>query len=236
MHKARTLADLIPSFLDRPTKFEPGTKWEYCQSGINTLGRIIEIVSGVSYPEFIHQRILDPMGMKDATFYPTKEQIQRLAVSYAMKDGKLQPVKIALLPGPVGDRDHYPAANGGLFCTAGEYCRFCQMLLNGGTLDGRQYLRPESVREMTRIQTDGIPDVGFIPGSGWGLAIGIVREPVGMTAMLSPGTFGHGGAHGTQAWIDPVKRRIFIMLIQRAGLKNSDNSDYRKAFQTAAAQ
>ena len=107
MHKARTLAELIPSYLDRPTKFEPGTKWEYCQSGINTLGRIIEIVSGVSYPDFIHQRILDPMGMKDATFYPTKEQIQRLAVSYAMKDGKLQPVKIALLPGPVGDRNHY---------------------------------------------------------------------------------------------------------------------------------
>jgi CubicO group peptidase (beta-lactamase class C family) len=236
MHKARTLAELIPSFLDRPTAFEPGTKWVYCQSGINTLGRIIEIVSGLSYPDFIQQRILDPMGMKDATFYPNKEQIGRLAVSYVMKDGKLRPAKIVLLPGPVGDRDHYPAANGGLFCTAGEYCRFCQMLLNGGTLDGRQYLRPESIREMTRIQTDGIPDVGFIPGSGWGLAIGIVRKPVGMTAMLSPGTFGHGGAYGTQAWIDPVKHRIYIMLIQRAGLENSDNSEYRKAFQTAAAR
>ena len=108
MHKARTLAELIPSFLDRPTVFEPGTKWAYCQSGINTLGRIIEIVSGMSYPDFIQQRILDPMGMKDATFYPSKEQIRRLAVSYAMKDGKLQPVKISLLPGPVGDRNHYP--------------------------------------------------------------------------------------------------------------------------------
>jgi CubicO group peptidase (beta-lactamase class C family) len=236
MHKARTLAELIPNFLDRPTAFEPGTKWAYCQSGINTLGRIIEIVSGLSYPDFIQQRILDPMGMKDATFYPSREQIGRLAVSYAMKDGKLRPVKIVLLPGPVGDRDHYPAANGGLFCTAGEYCRFCQMLLNGGTLDGRQYLRPETIREMTRIQTDGIADVGFIPGSAWGLAIGIVRKPVGMTAMLSPGTFGHGGAYGTQAWIDPVKRRIYILLIQRAGLENSDNSEYRKAFQTAAAR
>jgi CubicO group peptidase (beta-lactamase class C family) len=235
-HRARTLSELIPSYLSQPMVYEPGTKWVYCQAGINTLGRIIEIVSGMSYADFIQQRILDPMGMKDATFYPTREQIGRLAVSYELKDGKLQPAKIVLLPGPVGDRNHYAAANGGLFCTAGEYCRFCQMLLNGGTLDGREYLRPETVREMTSIQTDGIPEVGFIPGSAWGLAFGIVKQPVGMTAMLSPGTFGHGGAYGTQAWIDPVKRRIYILMIQRADLKNSDNSDYRKAFQIAAAR
>jgi CubicO group peptidase (beta-lactamase class C family) len=89
---------------------------------------------------------------------------------------------------------------------------------------------------MTRIQTDGIPEVGFIPGSAWGLAVGIVRQPVGITAMLSPGTFGHGGAYGTEAWIDPVKNRIYILLIQRADLKNSDDSEFRKAFQLAAAR
>jgi CubicO group peptidase (beta-lactamase class C family) len=110
------------------------------------------------------------------------------------------------------------------------------MLLNGGTLDGREYLRPETVREMTSIQTDDIPKVGFIPGSAWGLAIGIVRKPVGMTAMLSAGTFGHGGAHGTEAWTDPVKRRIYILMIQRSDLPNSDDSEFRKAFQTAAAR
>jgi CubicO group peptidase (beta-lactamase class C family) len=235
-HRARTLGELIPSFVNQPTMFEPGTEWKYCQSGINTLGRIIEIVSGESYADFIQQRILDPMGMKEATFYPSKDQIHRLAVSYAMKDGKLKATGIDLLPGPVGDRNHYAAANGGLFCTAGEYVRFCQMLLNGGTLDGRQYLRPETVREMTSIQTGDIPNVGFIPGSACGLAIGIVREPVGMTAMLSPGTFGHGGAHGTEAWTDPVKRRIYILMIQRSDLPNSDDSEFRKAFQTAAAR
>ena len=235
-HEARTLGELIPYYLDRPTLFEPGKDWKYCQSGINTLGRIVEIVSGQTYADFLQRRIFDPMGMKEATFYPSREQIGRLAVSYAMTDGKLQPVTIALLPGPVGDRDHYAAANGGLFCTAEEYCRFCRMLLNGGTLDGRQYLRPETIHEMTRIQTDGIPEVGFIPGSAWGLAVGIVRQPVGITAMLSPGTFGHGGAYGTEAWIDPVKNRIYILLIQRADLKNSDDSEFRKAFQLAAAR
>lgn len=235
LHRARTLGELIPFYLNQPMLFEPGTKWKYCQSGINTLGRIIEIVSGESYADFIQQRFLDPLGMKQATFYPSKDQIRRLAVSYVMKNGKLKATGIDLLPGPVGDRNHFAAANGGLFCTAAEYCRFCQMLLNDGTLDGREYLRPESVREMTSIQTDDIADVGFIPGSAWGLAVGIVRRPVGMTAMLSPGTFGHGGAHGTQAWIDPVKRRIYILMIQQAGMPNSDGSEFRKAFQMAAA-
>lgn len=235
MHEARTLAELIPMVLALPMKFEPGTKWDYCQSGINTLGRVIEIVSGQSYADFMRQRLFDPLGMTDATFYPNKEQIKRLAVSYDLKDQKLEPTDITLIPGPVGDRNHYAAANGGLFCTAADYCRFSQMLLSGGTLDGRQYLRPETVKLMTSIQTGKLKNVGFVPGSAWGLAIGLVRKPTGITAMLSPGTFGHGGAYGTQVWIDPVKNRIYILLIQRADLPNSDASDFRKAFQTAAA-
>lgn len=236
MHQARTLGDLIPFYLDRPTLFEPGKQWKYCQSGINTLGRIIEITSGQSYADFVQSRILDPMGMKDTTFYPTPEQIHRLAVSYLMKNGKLTKTGIDLLPGPVGDRNHYAAANGGLFSTAPEYCRFCQTLLNKGTFAGRQYLTSQSVREMTSVQTEGVPKVGFIPGSAWGLGVGIVKESAGITAKLSPGTFGHGGAHGTQAWIDPVKERIYLLLIQRADLENSDASEFRVGFQDAAAQ
>jgi CubicO group peptidase (beta-lactamase class C family) len=232
---ARNLEELMPTFLDEPMQFEPGTKWAYCQSGINTLGRIIEIVSGESYQDFVQQRIFDPLGMKDSTFYPNAEQKKRLAVSYVMKNGKLTPTDIKLLPGPVGDRNHYAAPNGGLFSTGEDYCRFCRMLLNGGTLDGKRYLSQESVAAMTRIQTDDLPKVGFIPGSSWGLAVGIVREPIGMTAMLSPGTFGHGGAYGTQAWIDPVKGRIYILLIQRGDLENSDASVYREKFQEEAA-
>lgn len=89
---------------------------------------------------------------------------------------------------------------------------------------------------MTRIQTDHLPKVGFIPGSSWGLATGIVREPIGMTSMLSPGTFGHGGAYGTQAWIDPTKGKIYILLIQRGDIENSDASIYREKFQEAATE
>jgi len=234
LSEPRTLAELMSYFLNRPMVFEPGKRWEYCQTGINTLGRIIEIVSGESYENFMRERLFIPLGMKEATFYPTQEQISRMAVSYVLKDGRLETTDIKLLPGPVGNRNHYSAANAGLFCTASDYCRFAQMLLNGGTLDGKQYLRPETVKQMTSNQTDGLASVGFIPGSAWGLAFGIVRKPTGITETLSPGTFGHGGAYGTQVWIDPVKNRIYLLMIQRGDLPNSDASEFRTAFQEAA--
>jgi CubicO group peptidase (beta-lactamase class C family) len=233
-NRARTLGELVPSYLKQPTAFEPGTRWVYCQSGINTLGRIIEIVSGKSFEAFLSERLFLPLGMKEATFFPMPEQIDRLAVSYSLKSGRLKPAKIELLAGAVGDRNHYPAANSGVFCTAGEYGQFARMLLNHGTLDGRQYLRAQTVKEMTRIHTTGLSNVGFVPGSGWGLGFGVVGEPTDITAGFSPGTFGHGGAYGTQAWIDPVKKRIYILMLQRADLDNSDYSPYRRAFQESA--
>jgi CubicO group peptidase (beta-lactamase class C family) len=86
---------------------------------------------------------------------------------------------------------------------------------------------------LTREQTAGI-EAGWVPGSAWGLGFGLVREPQGATAVLSPGTFGHGGAHGTQSWADPHRGVIFIMMIQRAGLPNSDASELRRVFQETA--
>ena len=107
------------------------------------------------------------------------------------------------------------------------------MILNGGELEGRRYLKPESVKLMTGVQTGDLK-TGFTPGNGWGLGWCVAREPQGVTAMLSPGTFGHGGAFGTQAWIDPGKKRIYILMVQRAGHPNSDASEVRRAFQEAA--
>jgi CubicO group peptidase (beta-lactamase class C family) len=232
---AKTLADLIPHFANKPLQFEPGTKWQYCQSGINSLGRIVEVVSGQSLPEFFQKRLFDPLGMKDTTFYPTQEQIKRLATSYKATAGKLEETPVPYLAGrDPTPHDRYPAANGGLFSTAEDYGRFCRMLLNQGSLDGRQYLKLESVKLMTTIQTGDLK-TGFTEGNGWGLGCCVVRKPQGVTAVLSPGTFGHGGAYGTQAWIDPVKKVIYVLMVQRSNLPNSDASDVRKAFQEAAA-
>jgi CubicO group peptidase (beta-lactamase class C family) len=232
---AKKLADLIPHYAEKPLQFRPGAKWQYCQSGINSLGRIVEVVSGQSFPEFLQERLFDPLGMKDTTFYPTREQITRLARSYKAADGKLEEAMIFILDShDPTSRERYPAANGGLFSTAADYGRFCRMLLNQGSLDGRTYLRPETVKLMTTIQTGDLT-TGFTEGNGWGLGCCVVRKPQGVSAVLSPGTFGHGGAYGTQAWIDPMKQVIYVLMVQRSDFPNADASDVRKAFQAAAA-
>jgi len=128
-----------------------------------------------------------------------------------------------------------PNPSGGLFSTAGDLLRFYQAILGGGELDGTRIVSEEAVRAMTRVQTGDL-QTGFTPGNGWGLGWCVVRKPHGVTAALSPGSFGHGGVLGTQAWIDPQREMICILLIQRTDLANSDGSKFRKAFQVLAVQ
>ncbi len=232
---ARTLADLIPAYARGPLGFEPGSKWQYCQSGINSAARIVEIVSGQAFPDFLRDRLFRPLGMADTTFYPTPEQLPRIAKSYKRVEGGLEEVPIFLLAGKdPAARDRYPAANGGLFSTAMDYARFCRMILGGGSLDGVRYLKPESVQLMTTVQTGDL-QTGFTPGNGWGLGWCVVRAPQGVSAGLAPGAFGHGGAYGTQAWIDPGKGAIYLLMVQRANFPNADASDVRRVFQETAA-
>jgi CubicO group peptidase (beta-lactamase class C family) len=231
---AKTLADLIPVYAKQPVKFMPGTRWQYCQSGINSLGRVVEVVSGQSLPEFLDKRLFGPLGMKDTTFYPAGEQLGRLAKAYRCKDGKPEEVPIMMLAGQdIASHERVPLANGGLFSTAGDYARFCRMILNDGTLDGKKYVKPESVKLMTTLQTGDLA-TGFTPVNGWGLGWCVIRKPQGVSGALSPGSFGHGGAYGTQAWIDPQRGMAFILMVQRSDFPNADASDVRKAFQEAA--
>ena len=233
---ARSLADVIHFYVGKPLQFEPGTKWEYCQSGIISLGRIVEIVSGESFPAFLQKRLFDPLGMKDTTFYLSSEQFSRLAMTYRRTQAKLEEDPLDFRGRLPTDHDRYPAPNGGLFSTAPDYAKFCQMILNQGTLDGKRYLKPRSVKLMTSVQTGDLK-TGFTPGNGWGLGWCVVRQPQGITAMLSAGTFGHGGAFGTQAWIDPVKQVVYVLMFQRSNWPtNADDTEVRRAFQTAAAQ
>jgi CubicO group peptidase (beta-lactamase class C family) len=233
---ARTLADLIPAFASKPLAFVPGSKWQYCQSGILTLGRIVEIVSGVSFDVFLRKRIFDPLVMKDTTFYLSEAQMPRWVIPARREGEQLVPAEIGILYGhPPTWRDHYPASNSGLFSTAPDYTRLAQMLLNDGVLDGRRYLTAESVRMMSIIQTGDLV-TGFTPGNGWGLGVCIVRQPQGVTEMLSPGTFGHGGVYGTQFWIDMKRGVALIMMIQRSNFKNADDTPVRVAFQKAAME
>ena len=238
---AKTLADLVPIWLAAPMQYEPGAQWKYTQSGINAAARIVEVVSGLSFDAFLQERLFSPLGMKDTTFYPTEAQRARLVTGYAKnrETGLLEPVPPR--EGYEGTRNRPPQGNGGLFSTPRDYGRFCQMLLAGGTLDGHRYLSPEALRFLSTPQTGALP-TGFFQKDGlganygWGIGTSILRTPHdGVAAMLSPGTFGHGGAWGTQAWIDPVKGVAYVLMIQRSNLPNSDGSEVRRLFQAAAA-
>ena len=224
----RTLADTTLAVSQRPLDFEPGSKWAYCNSGIDVLGRIVEVVSGQRFEDFMSKRIFDPLGMKDSTFQPTKEQTKRVAGLYDSKGGKLTLAPDNLL-GQV-EKSRHPVPAGGLYSTGADVARFYRMMLNKGALDGKKILTPAAVKELTRVQTGDLK-CGFTPGMGFGYGFAVVREPEGVTGMLSAGTFGHGGAFGTQSWADPEKGVFMILLIQRVGLANGDATDMRKELQ-----
>jgi CubicO group peptidase (beta-lactamase class C family) len=182
--------------------------------------------------------------MKNTTFYPTSEQRGRLATAYAKNrdSGMLEPIPPRA---EFGSRERPPQGNGGLYSTAVDYARFCQMLLNDGTLEGHRYLSAAAIKLLATPQTGKMP-TGFFQADaygnhgtnyGWGMGTCVLRAPHdGVAAMLSPGAFGHGGAWGTQAWVDPVKGVAYVLMVQRSNFPNSDASDVRRAFQQAAAK
>jgi CubicO group peptidase (beta-lactamase class C family) len=228
-----SLENTVKLLAKQPLRFEPGSKWQY-SPGLTVCGRIVEVASGQPYDEFLRERIFRPLGMVDTTFYPSDEQKKRLAVLYKPSKDKtdIEPASHWLTDlGPT----RTPNPSGGLFSTASDLARFYQMILNGGQLDGQRIVSESAVREMTRLQTGDLR-TGFTDGNGWGLGWCIVRKPQGVTAMLSPGTFGHGGAFGTQGWVDPQRKMIFVLMIQRTGFGNSDASDIRGQFQKLAVQ
>jgi CubicO group peptidase (beta-lactamase class C family) len=215
----------------REFKFQPGTKWEYGPS-MNVIGRIIEIASGQPYETFLAERIFQPLGMSDTTFHLTPQLRARLAILYE-RDKVTGKLKLAKRWQGAGEPGAVPNPSGGLFSTAADVNRFYSMILAGGELDGQRIVSADAVKQMTEIQTGDLV-TGFTPGNGWGLGWCVIRKPEGITGMLSPGTFGHGGAYGTQVWVDPVRKAVFVLMTQRSNFPNSDGSDVRKEFQRLA--
>ena len=232
------LAEWVNSVGRMPLQFQPGTKWVYNNAGLNTLGRIVEVISGQSLPEFLQKRIFRPLKMKDTTFVLSKKQHKHLATSYKFEaEGKpLEPISIFLFEGKPTSKRLTLCPGGGLFSTATDMFAFYQMLLDGATRDGRHYLSKAAFKELTTIQT-GDMETGFTPGMSFGLGVGMVREPVGCTAMLSPGTFGHGGAYGTQAWGDPVRKSLMILMVQVSGFQHKpEPGNFHFDFNTAVGE
>jgi len=227
----RTLAETALATALQPLRFEPGSKWEYSNSGIDTLGRVIEVVSGESYESFLQKRVFDPLGMKDTAFYPNEDQKARRASLYGKEEGKLVAAPNNLIGLPPHPKHPIPA--GGLVSSGADLARLYRMMLNNGELDGKRILSEKAVAAMTKLQTGEIK-TGFVDGMGFGFGWAVVREPKGVTGMLTAGSYGHGGAFGTQAWIDPTHDLFMILLIQRTGLPNADASPMRKSLQELA--
>jgi CubicO group peptidase (beta-lactamase class C family) len=213
------LDEVVRHLARQPLLFQPGTQWSYSSPGIEILGRLIEVCSGSKYEDFISDRILRPLGMKDTFFYPPADKIKRIAMVYVQKDGKLVRAPATILGGdPARHRQGavFSAPGWGLYSTAEDLLRLYRMMLLNGVSEGHRYLSPFSVHLMTEAHTVGIHPVGWMRGADYGLAWEVVTDPFGELEGHSKGTYGHGGAFGTQGWIDPANGLISILLIQRA--------------------
>jgi CubicO group peptidase (beta-lactamase class C family) len=226
------LGDLMKVFAKQPLLFQPGTRWSYSSPGIDVLGRVIEVCSGMKYEDFIAQRILKPLGMKDSFFFPPADKIERIAMVYENRGGKLVRSPGTILGGdPAAHRAGavFPAPSWGLYSTAEDLLQFYEMLRGEGTYQGKRYLSGYSVKLMTEVHTVGIHPAGWLGGGAYGLTFEVVDEAYGELAGHTKGTFGHGGAFGTQGWIDPTNRLVRILLIQRS---NGGTDSLRDTFMT----
>lgn len=204
-----TLEEAVRIYGREPLVSEPGTKYLYSNMGIATVGRIIEVVSGEEYTRFVRSRILAPLGMEDSFFFPPEDKKSRIAMVYTHEGGKLVLAREKAQGGdPAKYRAgaKYPGPELGLYSTASDLLRFYQMLANGGVYGGRRYLSKQTIRLMTQDLT---PE-----HSGYGLGLSIKNGPLSLFSLVSPGTFGHGGAFGTLGQVDPQNDLVMIFLGQ----------------------
>ncbi len=224
------LKDAVLSYTKNPLLHDPGTGYQYSNAGINTAGRIIEIASGMPYEEFLDKRLFVPLGMKDTTFWPSEEQVKRLAKSYKPSTEKkevdgfiwrkmLDPTTIGALKYPLNSKtDRYPCPGGGLFSTAGDCGIFCQMLLNGGEYQGKRYLSEAALKELSSRQTGKM-----------------LKDSYGLGFAVDADGFGHGGAYATNMRIDRKRGLVTVWMVQHAGFPGN-GSQAQGAFRKAAEE
>ena len=221
MDEGQTNAELVAKLAGLPLMFEPGTTWEYSMS-TDVLGRVVEVVSGQTLAQFFAERICSPLGMADTGFAATGERAARLAEPQNdPATGKRPPMR------EVTRDNRWHSGGGGAVSTAADYLRFCQMLLNGGELDGVRLLAPKTVAHMASDHLP--PDVAYgetarsrfgalapVPEMGYGFGLGFaVRKEQGRSPVPgSVGEFFWGGVTGTYFWIDPQEQMVVVLMLQ----------------------
>jgi len=228
------LKQMIDKLAGLPLLYQPGTRWVYSVS-VDIQGYLIEKLSGKKLGDFMRENIWQPLGMKDTAFFITPEKSGRFATLYAANAaGALAASNGGNVAMDYSKEPTMPSGGGGLLSTAGDYLRFCQMLLNGGELGGVRILAPSTVALM---RTNRLPPamrearefgIGFFqinPGFGFGFDFGIYTDPGFISHTVGRGTFTWGGAAGTWFWIDPANDIVFIGMIQRVILPGSPDMD-----------
>jgi CubicO group peptidase (beta-lactamase class C family) len=208
---------MIDKLATLPLLAQPGTRWYY-SIAVDVQGYLVEKLSGQAFPEFLQQRVFEPLGMKDTAFYVPKEKIGRLAMTHTQdKNGKLLPPSAAVRSQIVRTLPAGPSGGGGLYSTAEDYARFGQMLLDGGELNGARVLAPRTVKMMRTNHLMAEPLSTFRAGTGFGLDVAVVHDAAAAGEPYANGSFYWTGAAGTWFWIDPATDLVFVGMIQHEG-------------------
>lgn len=220
--RSADLTEMAAKLGGLPLAYQPGTKWIYSLS-MDVQGAIIEALSGQSLPEFMHERIFEPLGMVDTAFHTPPAKKPRLATLYRSSASR---GLVALDGNPLLPDHAAPPAlasgGGGLVSTALDYARFAQMLLDGGQFGGNQIVSAQGVKQMTTNQLSdemlaqgwGVGKQQIRPGFGYGYNGVVFTDPEAAGIPVGRGTYHWDGAAGTWFWVDPVNDLIFVGMVQ----------------------
>lgn len=215
----KSLEDMVAKLGKIPLLYQPGTRWHYSVA-VDVQGRLIEVLSGMPFDQFLEERLCGPLGMVDTGFHVPKEDLHRLAQLYSpsgaeprrsSEGGGLEPANPLMSRGYVQPPRVF-SGGGGMVSTAADYLRFCQMHLNGGQLDGVRILSRKTTELMSTNHLGDIP-MGR-GGYGFGLGFAVAMDQGGIGMLGSAGEYNWGGAAGTKFWIDPKEDLIGIYMIQ----------------------
>eukprot|EP01037_Dinobryon_pediforme_P005547 gene5547-5602_t len=214
------LGDVVEKAASVPLLAQPGTAWNY-SIATDVLGHLVAVISGQSFDSFVQQRLLNPLGMTDTGFTVPADKISRFAANYVPGANG-----ITLLDDPQNSRftqpGKIPSGGGGLVSTAGDYLKFCTMLLNKGTFEGQTLLGRKTVELMTSNHLGGdMASLGTkrfsesnYEGIGFGLGFSVTLDPARAQILGSRGEYAWGGAASTAFWVDPAEEMIVILLTQ----------------------
>ena len=224
----------LDAFIDKlatlPLRFEPGTRYHYSVA-TDVLGALVERLSGQTLEQFFQARIFDPLDMHDTFFNVPESKVARLAGGHLWNAERqlMEPMPAGLLPPPSGVTLF--SGGGGLISTARDYWRFCEMLRQGGSLDGVRILGPKTVQAMTmarltpQVRNNGAteyPASHLYPGQSFGLGAGVITDPAQAQVISSKGEYSWGGIANTKFWIDPEEDLIVVFMSQVMGTPHSD--------------